>query len=218
MLEPIRRQQQDFPSRLSLDPMTLHDIMTLARQLHDELEHQAQGYQHMAQGYLLHLIITLSRHYACLHDDQATGLLRLSAALIFMEEHFHEPITIGELATRAAMSERHFYRLFRQTFQVAPSERLLELRIRHACRLLQDRALTITEVAYASGFRDSNYFTRQFNRLIGNTPRAYRRAILAQKSHSDVFHAQTRSLITLWAARRHGTRSRIHGHSSLARD
>lgn len=175
VLEPIRRQGQDFPSRLRLDPLALHDLMALAQRLRDELVRQVQGYVYMAQGYLLQLIVTLSRLYAGLLDEQAIGLLCLSDAIIYMEEHFSEPLKIGELAVRAAMSERHFCRLFRQTFQMAPSKRLLELRIRHACRLLLDRQMNVTEVAYACGFRDSNYFTRQFQQLVGCTPRAYRR-------------------------------------------
>jgi AraC-like DNA-binding protein len=177
VLEPFRRQGQDFPSRLRLDPLALHDLMALAQRLRDELNRRVQGYLYMAQGYLLQLIVTLSRLYAGLHDEQAIGLLRLSDAVIYLEEHFREPVKIGELAARAAMSERHFSRLFRQTFQMAPSERLLELRIGHACHLLLDRQMNVTEVAYACGFRDSNYFTRQFQRQVGCTPRAYRHGI-----------------------------------------
>ena len=177
VLEPFRRRGEDFPSRLRLDPLALHDLMTMAQRIHDEKERQLQGFVYMAQGYLLQLIIMLSRLYAGLHDEQARGLLRLSDAVIYLEEHFCEPVKISDLAACAVMSERHFTRLFHQTFNIAPSERLLELRIAHAHLLLTDCKLNITEVAYACGFRDSNYFTRQFKQRIGCTPRAYRKMI-----------------------------------------
>ena len=178
VLEPIRRRGEEFPSRLRLDSIALHDLTTLAHRLHKELERQIQGHIYMAQGYLLQLIVTLSRLYAGLHDEQARGLLRMSDAVIYLEEHFCEPIKIGDLAAYAAMSERHFCRLFRQTFSITPSERMLELRLEHARRLLADRTLNVTEIAYACGFRDSNYFTRQFKQRVGCTPRAYRKTQL----------------------------------------
>ena len=53
---------------------------------------------------------------------------------------------------------------------------LIRLRIQKATELLADGELRIGEVVLACGFNDSNYFTRQFWRVTGRSPREYRKA------------------------------------------
>jgi AraC-like DNA-binding protein len=43
----------------------------------------------------------------------------------------------------------------------------------HACKLLQQTERSITEIALAVGFSDSNYFSRKFRAILGATPREY---------------------------------------------
>ncbi|HEX2948943.1 MAG TPA: AraC family transcriptional regulator [Armatimonadota bacterium] len=177
VLEPFRRKQHEFPSCLRLNGAMLHEVLGLTQHLQDELQSRSQGYQYMAQGYLLQLIVLLSRCYARLRGEEPAGLLRLSEAVIYLEEHYLEDLKIGDIAAKAQLSERHFVRLFHMTFHVSPSERILHLRINHARRLLESGNLNVTETAYTSGFHDSNYFSRQFRRLVGCTPREYRRRV-----------------------------------------
>jgi transcriptional regulator GlxA family with amidase domain len=102
-------------------------------------------------------------------------MLRFSEAIAWMEENYTRRSSLAELARRAAMSERHFLRMFRKTFETSPLEHLIRLRIRRAAELLQSGRHNITETAYKCGFSDSNYFSRQFRRIIGMSPRQYRK-------------------------------------------
>jgi len=45
-----------------------------------------------------------------------------------------------------------------------------------AMRMLKETDKTVTEIAFACGFNDSNYFTSRFHREIGMTPLKYRRS------------------------------------------
>ncbi|MDZ8118464.1 helix-turn-helix transcriptional regulator [Pontiella agarivorans] len=54
-------------------------------------------------------------------------------------------------------------------------EYLTELRMEQAKRLLRETSLSIAEVAWASGYRDANYFSRLFKKQNGTTPRSFRR-------------------------------------------
>jgi AraC-like DNA-binding protein len=51
----------------------------------------------------------------------------------------------------------------------------IRLKIRRACRLLKQTDLNITEIAFRSGFEDSNYFARQFRKIMGVSPSLYRK-------------------------------------------
>jgi len=73
-----------------------------------------------------------------------------------IERDFAGRITPAELARSAHISPNHLPRL------------------RHAATLLRQSALTVGEIAGASGFADSNYFSRKFREIYGKNPRAYR--------------------------------------------
>ncbi len=86
-------------------------------------------------------------------------------------------VRLEELATRAGLSVPHFCALFRRLSGYAPIDFLLRQRIRLACRLLDSSDAPVAEVAMRSGFDDPYYFSRCFRRIMGASPRAYRKAI-----------------------------------------
>jgi AraC family L-rhamnose operon transcriptional activator RhaR/AraC family L-rhamnose operon regulatory protein RhaS len=56
----------------------------------------------------------------------------------------------------------------------SPIANLVQLRVNRAAALLRQTNQSVTEIAFQVGFHDSNYFTRQFHKLLGVTPRQYR--------------------------------------------
>ncbi len=89
------------------------------------------------------------------------------------------PYRLEELATSAGLSVPHFCLLFRQQTGYAPIDFLIRERIRRACRLLDTSAATIAAIADAVGFEDPYYFSRRFHRVMGVSPRAYRKIVKA---------------------------------------
>ena len=64
---------------------------------------------------------------------------------------------------------------FKETTGFGFKEYLLALRIKHACDMLLNTGFSITEIAYSSGFNDSNYFGDVFKRIKGVSPLQYRK-------------------------------------------
>ena len=104
-------------------------------------------------------------------------LLRLGEVLSYIDRHYSEPITIPQLLRVAHMSQSTLMRTFQRVFQHAPIDYLIRVRIQKARELLADQEQRITDIALACGFNDSNYFTRQFRRVSGQSPRDYRRSL-----------------------------------------
>jgi YesN/AraC family two-component response regulator len=102
----------------------------------------------------------------------------IQKALVFMREHFAEPVTLSEVARQAGLSRFHFCRLFHHETGVPFHDYLHDLRVTQAKTLLTDRYLTVTEVAYAVGFNDLSHFDRTFRRMIGRSPSEYRKSML----------------------------------------
>jgi transcriptional regulator GlxA family with amidase domain len=72
------------------------------------------------------------------------------------------------------MSKRNFIRSFQAAMQISPIAYLVQLRVTRGASLLRHTQLNVTEVAFMVGFGDSNYFARQFHKVLGTTPRQYR--------------------------------------------
>ncbi len=176
VLEPARRQASGFRSLMRLDSAHLKEVMEKIHRLRLEMDSRPPGFECTTQAYLLDLIVFLSRLYSKSPGTSDAGLVRFSEAVAWMEENFIRRSTVADLARRAAMSERHFLRMFRKTFGISPLEQLIQLRIRHSAELLQSGRYNVTEAAYRSGFSDGNYFSRQFSRVMGMPPRQYRTA------------------------------------------
>lgn len=73
------------------------------------------------------------------------------------------------------LSEVHFRRLFFQETGVAPRQYVLEHRIRHAAGLLQSTGMLIKEIAFECGFGGEFYFSRQFCRIMKQSPSEFRK-------------------------------------------
>ncbi len=99
---------------------------------------------------------------------------KLVLAREFMDLHFLSPLTIEQIAREAAMSEFHFFRLFKRTFAISPLQYLLKKRLEQACILLK-KGMPVTLVAMECGFGDLFSFSRTFKKHFGKAPSQYQR-------------------------------------------
>ena len=95
-------------------------------------------------------------------------------AVEFLHAHFAEPITIADLAQRCGISRSGLSARFSRALGEAPIRHLIRLRLDRAMDLLAEGRLTVSEIAYRTGFEDQAYFTRAFKKHTGLTPSGYR--------------------------------------------
>ena len=93
-----------------------------------------------------------------------------------IESSFHAPLDLESLAREAFLSKFHFSRLFKSYLGMSPMKYVLMLRINHSLTLLKDSGLTISTVALRVGFNNLGEFTRQFRKIVGQLPSAYRKS------------------------------------------
>lgn len=178
LLEPrYRRGHHRFRSHFRLTPPDLKLVGGMLRELEAETTARPAGWTHMVRALFLRLVIFLARAYEAASADtgpENAGLYKLAETLAFMETHFREALTVDALARRAALSRRHFVRLFRQYAGTSPMDYLIRQRLECAARCLARDGSRVAAAATAAGFTDSNYFARQFRRVYGCAPRAWR--------------------------------------------
>ena len=95
-------------------------------------------------------------------------------------EHPDASLDVPAMARRAAMSVRHFGRLFRAQVGVPPAAWVERVRVETARRLLETTSRGIEDVAEAAGFGTPESLRRAFGRRLGLSPREYRARFGAQ--------------------------------------
>lgn len=106
-------------------------------------------------------------------DSRHSSFERLREIVDHMQEHFHEPLRVRNLAEKSGVSVAQLERLFKRVFQITPQQMLTKLRIEAAMRLLHGND-SIARIGQTCGFSDQSAFARQFKSTVGMTPRDYR--------------------------------------------
>jgi AraC-like DNA-binding protein len=176
ILEPNYRRQHHFDSRLHLGPVALGHAEWLAESMSRELRDRQPGYESALLGKLLELIVYLSRQYSHTRTPSGKALLRVGQVMGELESQYARNWKLRDLAGLAHMSESNLLRVFREATGQTPIDYLMRLRLKHAMRLLRETDYPVSDIASQVGFPDSNYFARQFRRVVASSPREYRRA------------------------------------------
>jgi AraC-like DNA-binding protein/quercetin dioxygenase-like cupin family protein len=178
-LEPVRWRQRKFISHFRLKAGDLRMAIIWVDALEEETRKKSEGGLLLARSWIILLIGMLARQYDKNTADDPRLEMRLGRILSRIEQNACEKFTMSELARQAGMSERTFLRHFREATGYSPIDYIIRIRIRRAVHLLAEHApaLSITEIAFRCGFQDSNYFSRQFRRAVGTSPRSYKRAL-----------------------------------------
>ena len=94
--------------------------------------------------------------------------------MTYVSEHFSEQITNESIARRFNYHPNYLNRLIRVHTGKSLHRYLLDYRIAHAVDLLQITDMSITDICYASGFRDLAHFSKYFKQKTGKSPLKYR--------------------------------------------
>lgn len=100
---------------------------------------------------------------------------KLKLALAYIQEHYAEPITIGQLAQLCGFSQVHFMNIFKAAIGSTCIEYLVKYRLAHAAMDLQETDHSVMQIALDNGFQNTSYFNRAFKGQYGMTPSAYRK-------------------------------------------
>ncbi len=93
----------------------------------------------------------------------------------WLEEHFAEQGVIPKVVELANIPERTLKRRFKIATGSSLIERLQDLRVEEAKRLLEASAMPVDEISFDVGYEDASFFRRLFKRRTGLTPSQYRR-------------------------------------------
>jgi AraC family transcriptional regulator len=94
----------------------------------------------------------------------------------FLFRNFGQTVSLQQLADHCCVSLFHFSRIFKSVMSVSPHQYLKEIRLNHAQLLLQSTGLSVTEIAFQSGFNSLEHFATSYKQRFGIVPLSVRRA------------------------------------------
>jgi AraC-like DNA-binding protein len=110
-------------------------------------------------------------------------------AIRYIQKNYMTTIRLADVAKMLSVSEEHLSRTFKKEISFGFSEYITLIRLQKAEHMLKNEpSRAITEVAYACGFNDSNYFSYKFKKAFGITPSEVRDGALAFSSQISPMH------------------------------
>lgn len=125
------------------------------------------------------LALHLATHYSDKKDDalfMPRGKLsagQLKDIIDYCYERRESDLSLADLAAQVHLSPFHFSRLFKQTIGCTPCGYIHQLKIDQAKRLIRQKKMPLTAIAYQLGFSDQAHFCRAFKKATGVSPRKF---------------------------------------------
>jgi AraC-like DNA-binding protein len=140
--------------------------------------------QRLVSLFALLNLMAEGKEYQTLSSGAFTSLIdsdqdKIKVILEYTMEHFHEKISLDEVAALVHNTRYSFCRFFKRKTKKTYVQFLMEVRIGTARRLLVEEEKNVTEICYACGFNNISHFHLHFKKITGMKPLEYRRNYLS---------------------------------------
>ncbi len=105
----------------------------------------------------------------------ARDLDSLADVLSYIRNHLDTPLRVTDLEKATGLSSYQISQRIEGLFGISTKQYMSRCRIDAACHALEHSDESLSEIALACGFSDQSAFTRQFGRIVGMTPKSYRK-------------------------------------------
>lgn len=129
------------------------------------------------QQYLIRLLFfrAVLELSACVCENTATvGTLYLKRACTYIYQHLTDEIRIPEIAAYAGINKSYLQSLFSKHMHCPITDYVNRKRLEHAVFLLINSSLSVTDIAFHSGYNSRQHFGSTFEKYYGMSPRSYR--------------------------------------------
>lgn len=155
------------------------EVLLQARRLIDAMACEAQRKDQlaplMAESLFTQLGVLLLRGRFASTGEGIPAEAKLGHMLNYLRHNYAEDLSLDDLAERFGVSLRSLNQMFRDATATTPRKYLIKLRLCAAMRRLRETDDSVTDIAFATGFNDSNYFSFCFSKECGLSPSEYRR-------------------------------------------
>ncbi len=186
---PSRSPAEDIASGTDIASSTLHGMVHAVCALINAVDCALAGRSDTARQYVSTAYRSLDGTPAALETDAAAadgaaadrcrgGLApwQIRRVSTHIEEHLGDTIQCEDLARLVRLSVSHFMRAFRDSFGCPPHTYLMRRRMQRAQGLMLTTDIALGQIAIECGLSDQSHLSRLFQKFVGESPAAWRRA------------------------------------------
>lgn len=160
----------------------VHSRISQRVDLFEEIFHTLEmGYSHenllYASSTFYYYLGTLRylKQYRDAGNNEAKSGDIITTSIHFMKENIEKRLTIADIVAHVGYSPTHFSVLFNKRTGYSPMAYFNQLKIQQACQLLDFTDMKVNQVCYKIGIEDNYYFSRLFSKVMGMSPREYKK-------------------------------------------
>ncbi len=156
------------------------EILTRLENVRRIFESKADGYEFdlCCELYMIwkNMTADFRGFYAAKGEERENDVVnrRLREMIMYIREHYQEKIRLDEIAQHLHLSPHECCRFFRKNMHCTIFDYISEYRLTRSMELLDDTSMSVTQIAYETGFGSSSYYIEKFRRKTGMTPAKYR--------------------------------------------
>ena len=151
------------------------EILTLLSQMADTFEQKSDGYEFDLISNVFHLWKNLRMYLdADITNISTTGSGRFKKLLMYLQENHDAELCLDDIAAHIGLSRSECCRYFKRKSGQTISDYLRQYRIHRSLELLAESDASISQIAQRCGFSNQSYYTKEFRRVTGTTPKQYR--------------------------------------------
>jgi len=160
-------------------------VQAIEREQHEPRDGSAEA----ALAHLMLLLVSAARISVDIGQDFRLRSEPLMAAVFeFIEQHYHEPISLATIAAQVGLTPGHLTTVVRRRTGRSVQRWITERRMAEARKLLRETDLTIETVAARTGYRQPSFFIKHFRRDHTVTPAAWRHQTRAAAQPAGLTH------------------------------
>ena len=184
-IEPQSMSKKRESVHLRLEPNQLMWLENFVGKMQRETEKKTLGLRAFLMASFFEFQVEISKisskTASTLSHEHEVGTL-----VSFFVTHYNENITLDDCSKLTHMSRSSLNRFFNEYYNMSPLSYLMNVRLAQAESLLFSSDLSITNIAFDCGFRDSNYFSKLFKKMNGLSPHQYRKRHLTNSTFLNV--------------------------------
>lgn len=174
---PILNRKFSIPAVFTPDTSDFTEVSAPIDACDEICKTTPKGYPLYIKSQLFQLFFFLFHRFRKEASDKQKEkkLEKIKPVLKYIENHYQEKVTIGELAAEIGFSEAHFMRFFKEILGTPFTSYLNDYRLTMAARLLSISDSTVLEISELVGFQNLSHFNRAFKKKYAITPTEYRK-------------------------------------------
>ena len=158
------------------DDETVEKILGLCEKARIEMLEKPPLWKSSVTNSVEDILVTTIRNAERKSDSGENSPKLLQSVMSYLRKNYKGDLSLSTVSKRFDVSAGHLGLLFSKNLATNYNSYVTRIRLRHACNMLTNSALSTKEIARECGFNSNEYFFYSFKKHLDMTPGEYRKA------------------------------------------